>query len=62
MRLRHIRKRVSRADAAPAQVQLAKLGAPHDSILVDDLDLLDTRRHKLVIFLNASISPTPSAT
>jgi beta-galactosidase len=36
----------------PAQVQLAKLGAPHDSILVDDLDLLDTRRHKLVIFLN----------
>jgi beta-galactosidase len=36
----------------PAQVQLAKLGAPHDSILVDDLGLLDTRHHKLVIFLN----------
>ena len=36
----------------PAQVQLAKLGAPHDSILVDDLDRLDTRRHKLVVFLN----------
>jgi hypothetical protein len=36
----------------PAQLQLAKLGAPHDSILMDDLSLLDTRRHKLVIFLN----------
>ena len=36
----------------PAQVQLAKLGAPHDSILVDDLDLLNMRRYKLVIFLN----------
>lgn len=36
----------------PAQVQLAKLGAPHDSILVDDLALADTGRYKLVIFLN----------
>jgi len=36
----------------PAQVQLAKIGAPHDSILVDDLPLLDTRAYKLVIFLN----------
>jgi hypothetical protein len=36
----------------PAQVQLAKLGAPHDSILVDDLALADLNRYKLVIFLN----------
>jgi hypothetical protein len=36
----------------PAQVQLAKLGAPHDSILVDDLALLDTQPYKLVMFLN----------
>lgn len=36
----------------PAQVQLAKLGAPHDSILVDDLALADLKRYKLVIFLN----------
>ena len=36
----------------PAQVQLAKLGAPHDSILLDDLALLDARPYKLVIFLN----------
>jgi hypothetical protein len=36
----------------PAQVQLARLGAPHDSILLDDLDRLDLRRHKLVVFLN----------
>ena len=36
----------------PAQVQLAKLGAPHDSILVDDLALADMKRYKLVIFLN----------
>ena len=36
----------------PAQVQLAKLGAPHDSILVDDLALADVNRYKLVIFLN----------
>ena len=35
----------------PAQVQLAKLGAPHDSILVDDLALTDLR-YKLVLFLN----------
>jgi len=35
-----------------AQVQLAKLGAPHDSILVDDLTLADTSRYKFVIFLN----------
>jgi hypothetical protein len=36
----------------PAQVQLAKLGAPHDSILVDDLALADMARYRLVIFLN----------
>jgi hypothetical protein len=36
----------------PAQVQLAKLGAPHDSILVDDLTLADLNQYKLVIFLN----------
>lgn len=36
----------------PAQVQLAKLGAPHDSILLDDLALADLHRYKLVIFLN----------
>jgi hypothetical protein len=36
----------------PAQVQLAKLGAPHDSILVNDLELLDVARYRLVILLN----------
>jgi len=36
----------------PAQVQLAKLGAPHDSILVDDLALVDIKRYRFVIFLN----------
>ncbi len=36
----------------PLQVQLAKLGAPHDSILVDDLALADVKRYKLVLFLN----------
>lgn len=36
----------------PLQVQLAKLGAPHDSILLDDLALLDVKRYRLVIFLN----------
>ncbi len=36
----------------PAQVQLAKIGAPHDSILVDDLALADMKRYKLVLFLN----------
>ncbi|MCY2952566.1 MAG: hypothetical protein NTU53_11400 [Planctomycetota bacterium] len=36
----------------PAQVQLAKLGAPHDSILVDDLELADADRYKLVVVLN----------
>jgi len=36
----------------PAQVQLAKLGAPHDSILVDDLARAEMKRYKLVIFLN----------
>ena len=35
----------------PSQVQFAKLGAPHDSILVDDLALADVQRYKLVIFL-----------
>jgi hypothetical protein len=37
----------------PAQVQLVKLGAPHDSILLDDLDLADLKPYRLVIFLNA---------
>jgi hypothetical protein len=36
----------------PAQVQLAKLGAPHDSILVDDLARAEMKRYKFVIFLN----------
>ena len=36
----------------PLQVQLAKLGAPQDSILVDDLALADLKRYKLVVFLN----------
>ena len=36
----------------PAQVQLVKLGAPHDSILVDDLALADIKRYKLILFLN----------
>lgn len=36
----------------PLQVQLAKLGAPHDSILVDDLALADLKRCKFVLFLN----------
>jgi len=36
----------------PAQVQLVKLGAPHDSILVDDLARLDLKPYRLVIFLN----------
>lgn len=36
----------------PAQVQLAKLGAPHDSILVDDLALADLKCYKLILFLN----------
>jgi hypothetical protein len=36
----------------PAQVQLAKIGAPHDSILVDDLALADASRYRLVVFLN----------
>ena len=38
---------------APAQLELAKLGAPHDSILLDDLDHLDLSPYRLVIFLNA---------
>ncbi|MGO8747891.1 MAG: hypothetical protein ACLQNE_18100 [Thermoguttaceae bacterium] len=37
---------------SPAQVQLAKIGAPHDSILVDDLALVDVGRYRLIIFLN----------
>jgi len=36
----------------PAQVQLAKLGAPHDSILVDGLARAEMKRYKFVIFLN----------
>ncbi|MEM7147860.1 MAG: beta-galactosidase [Verrucomicrobiota bacterium] len=35
-----------------AQVPLAKIGAPHDSILVDDLDRVDMTRYRMVIFLN----------
>jgi beta-galactosidase len=37
----------------PSQVVMTKIGAPHDSILVDDLERMDTSRHRLVIFLNA---------
>ncbi len=36
----------------PAQVQFAKIGAPHDSVLVDDLARLDLAPYRLVIFLN----------
>ena len=36
----------------PLQVQLAKLGAPHESILVDDLALADMQRYRFVLFLN----------
>lgn len=36
----------------PAQVALAKLGAPYDCVLMSDLALLDTHRYKLVIVLN----------
>jgi hypothetical protein len=36
----------------PVQVQLAKLGAPHDSILVDDLAVANLSRYRFVIFLN----------
>lgn len=36
----------------PAQVQFAKIGAPHDSILLEDLPLVDMSRYKMVIFLN----------
>jgi hypothetical protein len=36
----------------PAQVQFAKIGAPHDSILVNDLALANLKRYKVVIFLN----------
>ena len=32
------------------QLALAKIGAPHDSILVDDLSLADMGRYKLVYF------------
>lgn len=34
------------------QVALSQIGAPHDSILVDDLALADMARYRLVIFLN----------
>jgi hypothetical protein len=36
----------------PIQFSLAKMGASHDSILVDDLALLDTRPYKLIVLLN----------
>lgn len=34
------------------QHELIKIGAPADHALIDDLDILDTSRYKLVIFLN----------
>jgi hypothetical protein len=34
------------------QHDLIKVGAPADHVLINDLDLLDTTRYKLVIFLN----------
>jgi hypothetical protein len=36
----------------PAQVQFAKMGAPHDSILLEDLSLMDVSRYKMIVFLN----------
>jgi hypothetical protein len=42
-----------RQSLQPPQPELTKVGAPHDSILVDDLALLDTDPYRLVIFLNA---------
>lgn len=36
----------------PAQVQFTKIGAPHDSILVDDLAIVNLDRYKFVIFMN----------
>jgi hypothetical protein len=35
-----------------AQTQLAKIGAPHDSVLLEDLPRLDLAPYKLVVFLN----------
>jgi len=34
------------------QHSLIKIGAPADHVLINDLDLLDTTRYKLIIFLN----------
>jgi hypothetical protein len=34
------------------QLQLAKIGAPADHILVDDLALIDPNKYKMVVFLN----------
>jgi len=34
------------------QLILAKMGVPHDTVLVDDLRLLDMKQYRLVIFLN----------
>lgn len=42
---------VSRSLSGP-QVALTKIGAPHDSILVNDLNKIDPGRYKFVIFLN----------
>jgi hypothetical protein len=42
---------VSRSLSGP-QVVFTKIGAPHDSILVNDLDKVDPSRYKFVIFLN----------
>lgn len=36
----------------PAQLQFAKIGAPHDSILLDDLAVAELDKYKFVIFLN----------
>src|SRR5579872_1661899 len=36
----------------PPQPLLTKIGAPFDSILVDDLALLDTAPYRLIVFLN----------
>lgn len=36
----------------PAQLSFSKIGAPHDSILLEDLGRVDPDRYRLVIFLN----------
>jgi hypothetical protein len=44
---------VLRSALRDTQFCLPKIGAPHDQVLLDDLHLVDLRRYKLVIFLNA---------